>query len=97
MPPAAEGPKARPFGNPRLRGGASPTPQHRSGSRGKVGGTSESARPPARRCAVVAGGLIPSGMGRGCIGGTGHQIMFLVGAIHESPWLGLSTGCRVFP
>jgi hypothetical protein len=42
-----------------------PHPNHRNGSRGEVGWTSWSARPPARRCAVAAGGLIPSGWGSG--------------------------------
>jgi hypothetical protein len=40
-------------------------PARFNGGRGGVGGTSWPARPPARRCAVAAGGLVPSGWGSG--------------------------------
>jgi len=71
-PPIGRTPDGNPVGllpwTPRLRGGhPSPTPQRQSGSRGKVGGSSWSTRPPARRCAVAAGGLMPSGQGSGAL------------------------------
>jgi hypothetical protein len=92
LPPAAEGPRARPFGIPRLRGGLpSPTPQRRNSSRGEVGGTSEFARPPARRCAMAAGGFVTVWSGEwvsSAKAACGISPTLFVGAIHESPWAG---------
>jgi len=54
------------------------TPARLNGSRGEVGGSSEIARPPARRCAVVAGGVDTvwfGGVCRGVVAGPSEFVL----------------------